>query len=543
MEILNLSLSATNQFATDYLAQNESIGSFFHYNFLQSSEYEKRLLDLHKRTFMRDELADYIEKFMSRFPGSNHVKESLRKLKQENSVVVIGGQQAGLLTGPLYSIHKVISIITLAKKQEKALGIPVVPVFWIAGEDHDYQEVNHVYIEKNEQVLKYTYPEKIRGKKMVSDIELNKETCHSWIESIIETFGETQYTNELVDFCKQALDHSHTFVDFFAHIIMELFKDEGLLLVDSGDIELRKLEKEYFIKQIENTRQITELVKAQQKMLEQSGFPNTIEISNKAGNLFYYDEKYHERILLEFDDTSGNFVGKNGLEFSIKEMKDLALEYPERLSNNVVTRPLMQEWLFPTLAFIAGPGEISYWAELKMAFEYFELFMPPIVPRLNITFLERSIESEISHLNLTIDKVLIDGVEKNRQDFLCSIKNESLASIFDNTRRQLQENYDRIEEFAHHEDKGLLPLIQKNEQLLLEHIQFMQNKLELSVQSKHEVVLRKYTAIENALKPLGSPQERIWNIFYYLNQFGFHFINDVLKLPFEFDGTHKVIKM
>ena len=97
---------------------------------------------------MRKELAECIEKYMERIPSSKEVKASLEKLKQENSAVIIGGQQAGILTGPLYSIHKVISIIALARQKEKELNIPIVPVFWIAGEDHDFQEVNHIYLEK-----------------------------------------------------------------------------------------------------------------------------------------------------------------------------------------------------------------------------------------------------------------------------------------------------------------------------------------------------------------------------------------------------------
>ena len=148
MEMINLSLPATNRFATDYLAGVPEIQRFFHYRYQHSADYQARLIELNKRTFMRKELAECIEKYMERFPSSTEVKMSLEKLKKENSAVIIGGQQAGILTGPLYSIHKVISIIALARQKEKELNIPIVPIFWIAGEDHDFQEVNHIYLEK-----------------------------------------------------------------------------------------------------------------------------------------------------------------------------------------------------------------------------------------------------------------------------------------------------------------------------------------------------------------------------------------------------------
>ena len=135
---------------------------------------------------MRKELALCIEEYMKPFPTSEVVKDSLTKLaNDENSVVVIGGQQAGILTGPLYSIHKVISIIAFAKQKEAQLNIPVVPIFWIAGEDHDFQEVNHIYMEKEDKIQKVTYPEKVLEKRMVTDIELNQELCLEWVEEIV----------------------------------------------------------------------------------------------------------------------------------------------------------------------------------------------------------------------------------------------------------------------------------------------------------------------------------------------------------------------
>ena len=291
MEMINLSLPATNRFATDYLAGVPEIQRFFHYRYQNSADYQARLIELNNRTFMRKELAECIEKYMERFPSSKEVKMSLEKLKKENSVVIIGGQQAGILTGPLYSIHKVISIIAFARQKEKELNIPVVPIFWIAGEDHDFQEVNHIYLEKNGEIQKVIYPEKVRDKRMVSDVGLDKEICMEWVEEIIETFGETDHTNELLSFMREAVQESETFVDFFAQIVMELFKDEGLLVIDSGYQGLRCLEKELFISQIEQVTQINRCVKDVQNQLADEGFNRSIEMSDQAANLFYYDRR------------------------------------------------------------------------------------------------------------------------------------------------------------------------------------------------------------------------------------------------------------
>ncbi|URM31808.1 bacillithiol biosynthesis cysteine-adding enzyme BshC [Cytobacillus firmus] len=544
MEILNLSLPATNRFATDYIAQTEELMQFFHYRYNSDSDYKARLAELKGRSFMRKELSQYIGEFMDRFPSSPAVHDSLNKLKQENSAVIIGGQQAGILTGPLYTIHKIISIIHLAKKQESKLGIPVVPVFWIAGEDHDYQEVNHIFIEKNNKLEKMTYPEKVLEKKMVSNVPLNGEKCRAWVEDIIETFGETEHTKNILLILEEIIMHSHTYVDFFAGIIMHLFKETGLLLVDSGDQRLRKLESSIFGKQIKGFEEITNRVKSQQQNLENSGFPNAIDLSDNAANLFYYDEKHKERILLEFNQDKKVFTGKECFhEFTMNELLEIAETHPERLSNNVVTRPITQECLFPVLGFIAGPGEIAYWAELKMAFEWFGMKMPPIMPRLNITFLERSVESDLDELGLDLQSVLISGTEEVKEVYLESTKNESIEDQFRKTKEQLKQNYELIEELTLKDVSALLPLLKKNEELLLKQIDFMENKIQKSIQQKYDVVIKKYEKAENSLRPGGIPQERVWNILYYLNKYGTDFLEELLHFSFDFDGTHKVIKI
>ncbi|MEH6905077.1 bacillithiol biosynthesis cysteine-adding enzyme BshC [Neobacillus drentensis] len=543
MEILNLSLPATNRFASNYLEQSPEIQSFFHYRYNEFTDDDKRVSELSNRSFPRVEVAEHIESFMKRFPSSEAVIKSIDKLKTNNSLVVIGGQQAGILTGPLYSIHKVISIIKLAEQKEKQLGIPVVPVFWIAGEDHDFQEVNHVFVPVNQKADKWTYPERVVKKKMVSDIQLNQEVCLTWMQNLIENFGETEHTNKLLEFAKEQVSISATFVDFFANIIMELFKDYGLLIVDSGNKEFRQLQKEFFKSQIFQHEAITDKLLEQQRKIEKSGFPITIEASEENANLFYYDQNMGERILLEYDRGKDRFVGKSGsLAFTREHLVVLAEENPAYLSNNVVTRPLMQEWLFPTIAFIAGPGEIAYWAELKLVFEHFDIKMPPIVPRLNITILDRSVETDVAELHLNLADVLSGGTEKGRHQFLESIKDKEVESLFSITKDQLVKQYRQLEAKTLELDRGLLPLLKKNESYLIKEIEFLEKKLDESVRLKHDNIIKKYARVDLALRPDGFPQERVWNIFYYLNQYGLNIINDLMTGSFEFDGRHKVMK-
>lgn len=544
MEMINLSLPVANKFVTDYLERKNSTKEFFHYSYLDNGSYEKRLKELEARTFMRNDLADHIEAYMKTYPQSETVRQSIAKLRLENSVVVIGGQQAGVLTGPLYSIHKVISIILLAKQKEEELGIPVVPVFWVAGEDHDYLEINHIYTPGKEKMKKVVFPQRVLDKRMASDIELDKQVCLDWMETIVESYGETDHSNSLLQLLQTAVNESDTIVDFFSYMTMSLFKDYGLLLVDSGDKEIRKLEKEIFLKQINEFQQLADAVSEQQKLVQDSGYSLVIEMAENPVNLFYYDEVEQERVLLQYDVEDKRFIGKDKtVSFTMDELREIASEFPHKLSNNVVTRPITQDLLFPTLAFIGGPGEIAYWAELKKAFEHLGIKMPPVIPRLNITLLERSVEADIEELQLSMKDVLINGTSEKCEQFLQSVSNEKIAQLLNEVKDVIETKYDQLEQEITSEHKGLLPLMEKNEEFLKSQVEFLQNKVDASVKLKHEVIVNKFGRIEQNLKPEGSPQERVWNITYFLNKYGLDFLEAVMELPMDFDGKHKVVKL
>lgn len=542
--MLNLSLPAANKFATEYIIQSDRISPYFDYRYNESQSYEKRIHELEGRSFMREELASYIEQFMGKFPASEQVGISLKKLQQNNSAVVIGGQQAGIMTGPLYSIHKVLSIVAFAKEKEKELQVPVVPVFWIAGEDHDYPEVNHIFTKSGAKMNKVVYPEKVLEKKMVSNIAFDQNICREWVDGILESYGETAFTKDVMIILDEAIQKSDTFVDLFAYIIMAMFKDTGLLLVDSGDRQFRQLQKEILKKQIRLSKEVTQSVFMQQENLKNAGISNSIDITAHAANLFYYDEKQHDRLLLEYHQESALFSDKEQtIQFSLEELLQVAEESPEKLSNNVVTRPITQELLFPTLAFIAGPGEIAYWAELQQAFRHFSIQMPPLVPRINFTLLERDIETDLNELEVRLEDVLANGIEEQKNAFLQSIQSDQADSLFASLQADVNKHYRCIEDYAKTDTKGVVQLLKKNEQKVIEHIQFLQQKIQEDIQLQHSHIINKYDRTGTALKPDGAPQERVWNALYFMNRYGLEFFKQILNHPLPFDGSHVVVKI
>ncbi|MEW4289240.1 bacillithiol biosynthesis cysteine-adding enzyme BshC [Rossellomorea marisflavi] len=539
MELESLDIPAINQFASKYMKQEEPVTSFFHYNINEQDVFSRRLEDLGEREFPREGLVTCIASYMASLPSSDAVETSLEKLKND-AVAVVAGQQAGLLTGPLYTIHKIVSVIRLAREQEQKLNHPVVPVFWIAGEDHDYQEVNHIFLEQDGKIKKNGYPEQVVDKRMTSDVEYDPAVMKNWISSILKVLGETEFTAGLADEMDGLIREGEDIVTFFARFIMTLFKDYGLLVIDSSYGALRKLEAPYFRHLIENSREITDQVLMQQKTIQAEGFNTQLEISSDAANIFL--NLQNERALLERDGSG--FKDKNNDSFFTKEeLLGILDDQPGRLSNNVVTRPLMQEWLFPTLSFIGGPGEIAYWGELKKAFEFMGMNMPPVMPRLNITILERTVAKRIEELSLSLQEVVRSGVSHVRDEFLDSLKPNELEGELQEIETYLMAKYEGIKKEAAAVDSNLEPIVDKNLEIHRKQFDFLRKRTEKSIRDKNERQLSRFDLIENSIRPNGGPQERTLNILYYMNRFGPDFVNRLTDLPFTFDGTHKVVHL
>ncbi|MBD8068400.1 bacillithiol biosynthesis cysteine-adding enzyme BshC [Bacillus sp. PS06] len=542
MEISSLSLPSTNKLVANYVAGDKNTTKFFHYDIQSQVTYEARKKDLEAREFPREKLVHYLKGFNEKYGLGRETFNNIDRLLDPTSVVVIGGQQAGLLTGPLYTIHKLLSIINLAKEQEVKLNVPVIPVFWIAGEDHDFQEINHLFVKEQKIIKKRIIEQKQIDKSPVSSIEIDKKLCEKWIEKIFESFGETAYTKDILSNLNMHLSQSATYVDFFANIISDMFKDTGIVLLDSASNELRDIESEFFIKMIEKNDEMYEAVSSGQQLLTDFGYSLAIDMPESSANLFYHH--HNERLLLEYDKENKLFRNRNSqFEISKEALLATAEKQPALLSNNVVTRPLMQELLFPSLAFISGPGEVAYWAELKQLFELWGMKLPPIVPRMNITILERSIETDLEDIHFSIEKTLMGEIATAKKEWLAAQTKHDIAKVVDDAKIQVEEIHSRVREIALEIDGSLEGVLQKNSQFLQTQLDFITKIVTKQVLLKNQVELNKYERIETSILPINSPQERVWNIYYYLNKYGLDFVNRLLEAPLEVDGKHKIIKL
>lgn len=538
MRLEQIELPVNNQLLADYWSGSENLQSFYEYMY-HDEAFKTRLNYLKSKHYYHKELSEIIRSFMEPFGISEEVKENLTAL-ENGSVAIVGGQQAGILTGPLYSVHKAISVILLAKEQSAKLGEKVVPLFWIAGEDHDLEEINHTYTIVKGTPKKRVYNERTKRKTMASTTEIQRDEMVNLIDTIFYEYGETKYTKDLYELCVQQLEQSRTFTEFFARIMNVLFKDEGLLMVDAAFVPFRHFESSFFVKMVEQNEQIANAVVWKEKELESAGYGTPINAMSENANLFYVHEG--ERYLLErkdrqYKDSTG-FITLNA-----DQLLEVAKMSPEQLSNNVVTRPLMQEMTIPVLAFVGGPGELAYWAILKEAFKVLDLQMPILAPRLNITLVDRKVDKLLLDNNLTIADVL-DGESKNlKQQYLESVQEVEAKMQLASINNLLKEQYEKLDAHLTNQQLQLQSIVEKNLKYHEMQLDYLNKKIEQQVFIKHDKTIRQFDMMNAEIYPNENLQERVYNPFQYLNSYGPTLIQDLCSLPLTIANKHNVIHL
>jgi len=318
----------------------------------------------------------------------------------------------------------------------------------------------------------------------------------------------------------------------------DIFKSHGLLMIDAAYPLFRQMESESFIKLIHYSSRIAEVVIAKEAAFERVGYGKPIEAKEDAANLFYV--KDGERFLLE--RRSDQFVHLNAnIKFTEEQLVTIAMESPQQLSNNVVTRPLMQEMMLPVLAFVGGPGELAYWATLKDAFDVLELQMPIFAPRLNITFINRQVEQILNEKSLTVKDIFEGKEQEMKAAFLSSIKDQQAKNQLVEMENYILSKYSELATHLTEQHLDLEKLLEKNKENHVKQFNFFGQKIQQAIEMKHEVALRQYDTLKAELMPNGGYQERAFSPYQYMNVYGLSLIDDFLSEEYELSNEHLVV--
>ncbi len=543
MNVVPEPLPGGSALARDYIDRYESVGHLYGGDFRNEESRRKRAewLDGNEdQRASRAEVASVLRLYNERHNSSPEVMASLALLEQPGTLVITGGQQSGLFTGPLFVVYKAMTTILAAKEASAQLGRPIVPLFWIAGEDHDWDEVNHTYVlNRTGEIAKIKLDKPEGPRASVSGITVEEQSWQQVTELLEGMLQESEFKPQIMEFIRTSSDAACSMSDAFAKLIGSLFGKFGLILLDSADPSLRGLERPFFRALIERNDELEAAYKETAANIIAAGYELQADVTPGNANLFYI----HEGARLLLHKSEGRFSDRKGeVSFSREELLMILDEHPERFSNNVLTRPLMQDYILPVLATVLGQGEMAYWAIPREAFHVIGGQMPLILPRMSFTVIEGTLHKHMDKYGLSFTDVRA-GLEGKRKEWLAAQDELELGRRFEETKEAFSAMYEPLIEQLGNIQAGLLKLGNNNKEKILDQIAFLQGKAMDAMEKQNEAALRQWERIELSLMPAGKLQERVYNIMYYLNRYGLSWLDELMTMPTDYSGTHRIIYM
>ncbi|TYP96743.1 bacillithiol biosynthesis cysteine-adding enzyme BshC [Tenacibaculum adriaticum] len=525
MKITNIPFQKTGYFSKtmcDYLAKSDTINPFYH-NFPDLEGFKNQIV-LKEKSFSdskRKVLVDVLQKQYVRVNASDKTAENIQFLLQENTFTITTGHQLNLFTGPLYFLYKIISAINLA--EELSLNFPekkIVPVYWMATEDHDFEEINFFNF-KGKKVQWNSNQTGAVGRFSTEGLEvvLNELSKH------LGTSKNAEYLKKL--FTQGYLEHNNL-AEATRYIANELFGEYGLVIIDADH---RDLKNEF-------------LPYAKEELLQQTSFKkvsktNTefekeykVQVNPREINLFYLTDTIRERIVLE----DGVYkVNNTDISWSKSELLTHLDEVPERFSPNVIMRPLYEEVILPNLCYIGGGGELAYWMQLKSYFEATEVLFPILLLRNSVQVVSEKQQQKMDKLNVSTEEMFL---KQNRLIKKKVKESSEIAVDFSKQKAFLQQQFNDLREVAKQTDVSFVGAVNAQEKKQLKGLENLEKRLMRAEKRKHKELVTRISELQNAIFPNQSLEERQRNFSEYYLEYGESFIktlkNNLKPLELEF---------
>lgn len=531
MKVEYKNLPDVNDLFLDYISEPSKVKVFFNAVFSETDAFSS-VINQKKSTYpaesvTRDTLCDILNEQNKLFGAGEKVFLNIEKLKNEKTFAVVTGQQAGILTGNLYTLYKAINAFQLSNLlSENYPDYQFVPIFWMETDDHDFLEVNNVNVLNSEnKIQKISYFEagqpQERYLKPISSIFF-EQNITEFIDELQSSLLKTEFSSKLIDLIKECYKPGVNFPVAFGKFFQLLLGNLGIILLNPADSRIKNLLIPVFEKELRNYPRSCESVIEISAVIEQMYEP---QVKPRPINLFLTHQGSRFAIEPKGDGTFG--LRNSRQKFSEDEFFSMLYTNPEYFSPNVVLRPIAQDYLLPTIAYIAGPAEVAYFSQLKEVYGFFNVPMPIIYPRSSVTLVERRVASFFDKYELPLELFYEEGLLRNKMMYKVNeIKVEDIfANYFDEINAATYTLTEKIEQI----DKSLTDGLRNKKDRYLEIIENFQRKF-LDVQAKlNETNISKLQMYLNMLYPEGVLQERFFNVTYFINKYGFDFITGLLE--------------
>lgn len=504
----------------DYLQEAKELIPFYSFPPNISSFpqiFEQKQSENINREVLRNALMQQHSKFFTE-KNSDIVHESIEALKDANTFTVTTAHQPHLFLGPLYVIYKTISTILIAKKLNATFPkYRFVPVFWMGSEDHDKDELNHIHL-FGKTFLWNTAQQGAFGSMTTSSLR-------PWVSEINVVLGESPAAKELSEALDDAYIKEKTIAAATRKFLYHFFADDGLVVVDGNDRELKQLFIPVLEKEIQEQFSFHTVSRSNEKF--NANYES--QISPREINLFYLDEGLRERIVKEGDQFK---VLNTSLSFSLEEIENLIHRSPEKFSPNVILRPVYQEIVLPDVAVVGGGSEVTYWLQLKFLFEELNKPFPILFLRNSVLWIDKTSASRMEKLQIRAEELFLKAddlinrfIEKQSGD-LISLEGEinRIVAAFDDAIQRTMGI-----------DQSLKGAFESEKVRVIKSLEQLEDRLRKAAKRKDETSVFQIKGLSEKLFPENSLQERYDNFMTLYSRFGRQFLEELKSHldPFE----------
>ena len=524
------SIPHTTRIFSDFLSYSHEIPRFFPIQ--PDAAHIAALAKSMPRDLARQaRVADALEKQNRAWGASEATLRNIQRLR-DGAFAVVTGQQVGLFGGPLMSLFKAASVLALATEVQ-ALGVDCVPVFWMASEDHDLNEVKQSLLLTHDfQLAPFTAKTSGAEGAPVAHIRFAEGT-NAIVAEAAKLLGESLAT----DYLRECYIEGETLSGAFARLNTRIFAKHGLILLDPSDIELHRIAAPLFADALHRSAELDQAVLERNKELRDHGYHEQVKVTQQSTALFALVDGARVPV---HRGNGGFTVG--GQRFSGEELERRVAAAPEDFSANVLLRPVLQDYWLPTLAYIGGPAEIAYFAQAAVVYEKLLGRVTPILPRMSATLIEPRIERLLEKYQVELPE-LFHGECQLRDCIAARALPSDLKQNFEQARQAVEASVGRVSESLQKLDPTLVEAAARAASKMLYQVERLEKRAAQAQLRRDEVLSRHAAQIENALYPHKSLQEREIAGLYFFAQHGSALIDRLVELAQARCPEHKVLRL
>ncbi|HEX5081790.1 MAG TPA: bacillithiol biosynthesis cysteine-adding enzyme BshC [Blastocatellia bacterium] len=530
----------TSRLFNDFLYDFDRVSRFYQPGGLDVSALIARAPKVAAQSFSRDAVADALADQNAQAGAGDQTFANIERLRRKDSVVVITGQQAGLFTGPLYTVFKALTAIKLAEHL-RAQGLNAVPMFWVASEDHDFEEVNHArLINRDGQLVTITYAGCApKEGKPVGHVKLN-EKIGANIDEMIAALPESEFMPRVVEDLRDSYKAGANFAAAFSAMMMKLFGKFGVILIDPLDDRLKAVAGDIYARAMSNAPEFASRIVDASAQLEASGYHAQVYASASAAPLFMLDEG--RRTAITRRDDGRFYLKGSDKSFGAAELLDTVRRCPSCFSPNVTLRPIVQDFLLPTLAYIGGPAEIAYFAQLRANYGLLDRVDPVALPRASFTLIEKRHAKTMSKYDIEFTD-LFAGFEEVMKTVVERSLDQNTANAFDETEKVFNEKLDELQASLATVDSTLADALKGGREKILYQLQNLRTRFIHNRSKRDDTAKQQIERLFAALYPNKNLQEREINVFYFLARYGYELIDRIYDEVEVGSRDHKLINL